>query len=105
MFTADAESEAEEKILSDGHDISAQILQVGHHGSANSTSPAFLGRVQPQAAVISCGRHNEYGHPSDELIDRLKDAVVRIYRTDENGAVSFLTDGSSVRVKTFRKIQ
>lgn len=105
LFMADTECETEDYMLSDNSSISAQILQIGHHGSAKSTSPVFLEAVQPQAAVISCGRNNDYGHPSDKLIDRLAGAGVRIYRTDKNGAISFSTDGESIKVHTFRKFR
>lgn len=105
LFMADTECETEDYMLSDNSSISAQILQIGHHGSAKSTSPVFLEAVQPQAAVISCGRNNDYGHPSDKLIDRLGGAGVRIYRTDKNGAISFSTDGESIKVHTFRNFR
>ncbi len=64
------------------------MLKVGHHGSAYSTSDAWLNRVRPRIAVISCGRHNSFGHPSPDTLERLRRHGVRVYRTDEGGAVT-----------------
>ena len=63
------------------------LLKVAHHGSKNSTSDEFLERVNPDIAVISCGKKNRYGHPHDELLNRLKKINTTIFRTDMDGAV------------------
>ena len=73
--------------------LASTLLKVGHHGAANSTQPDFLARVMPQWAVISCGRHNHYGHPRPEVLRELQDAHVRTYSTDINGAACFRLDG------------
>ena len=71
-------------LLSSVNDI--DCLVIGHHGSKYSTSKEFLERTNPETAIISSG-YNPYGHPSDEVIDRLTDKNVVIYRTDQVGSI------------------
>lgn len=77
------------------------LLKAGHHGSRFATSPDLLAFFRPEAAVFSCGRKNRYGHPAGETVERLKEAGARIFDTRTDGAVSFLTDGKKVHVRTF----
>lgn len=93
LFTGDAEAESEEKITADIH---ADVLKVGHHGSRTSTSDEFLKRVSPSYAVISCGEDNSYSHPHKATLNRLKAAGVYILRTDINGNITFVSDGSEL---------
>jgi competence protein ComEC len=74
----------------------ATLLKVAHHGSASGTSADLLATVRPHYAVISVGARNGYGHPRFEVLQRLQQAGVKTYRTDEEGAVSFYLDGTSV---------
>ena len=74
----------------------ADVLKVDHHGSATSTTPELLAAVQPRFAVISAGYGNSFGHPRQVVLDRLEAAHVRTYRTDLQGAVTFLLDGKRV---------
>lgn len=69
------------------------VLKLGHHGSKNSSSEAFLARVQPEYVLISAGNGNRYGHPHEETLERVKECGAGIYRTDEMGAVTIRTDG------------
>jgi competence protein ComEC len=105
MLAADAGEEVERRILHTGARVESQVLQVGHHGSARATSPGWLAAVNPRIAVISCGRHNEYGHPSRDVLDRLNSRGTRVYRTDRNGAVMVSTDGRTVRVRGWRGVR
>lgn len=103
LFTGDAEEEEESDILDDpAADVSADILKIGHHGSRWSSSTPFLRAVHPAAAVISVGEHNRYGHPHPEVLERLQEAGVRVYRTDRDGAVMVETDGERLHVRTVR---
>jgi competence protein ComEC len=86
LLTGDTEAEAEAAM--GDQDVRADVLKVGHHGSAYSSSDTWLDRVQPKIAVISCGRHNSFGHPSLETLARLQRHHVRTYRTDQDGAVT-----------------
>lgn len=96
LFTGDAEWEAEHDLLNAGVDLSADVLKVGHHGSESSTSYWFLREVSPSYAVISVGKENQYGHPSESTIRKLQDADVNIIRTDLSGLVECVSDGEQV---------
>lgn len=98
LFTGDAEWEAEQSLLRSGGDLSADILKVGHHGSRWSTTDPFLAKVRPKAAVISSGKSNVYGHPSQEVLTRLKRQNIALYRTDTHGATTIETDGQRIRI-------
>lgn len=102
LFTGDAEREEEEEILSSGADISADVLKVGHHGSKNSTVYPFLRAVEPQYAVISVGKDNSYGHPTEEALSRLRDADVTVYRTDMQGHITAKSDGKEITFTTVK---
>ena len=102
LFTGDAEHEVEDWILENGYNVEATVLQVGHHGSDTSTSYRWLYEVDPEYAVISVGEGNSYGHPHKEVISRLNDADVDIYRTDLDGTVICVSDGESVWFTTER---
>jgi competence protein ComEC len=71
------------------------VLKVGHHGSAYSSTPAFIAAVHPTYAIISVGRHNLFGHPAPSTMETLQRSGARVYRTDENGAVTVTTDGKT----------
>jgi competence protein ComEC len=94
LLEGDAEKKSEEQIA--GESPEADLLKVGHHGSATSTTPLFLDHVHPRFAVISVGARNTYGHPRAEVLARLGAAHIQTYRTDLNGAVTFYMDGKSV---------
>lgn len=100
LFTGDAEEIAENDILNSDFDISANVLKVGHHGSDTSTSDEFLKAVNPQYAVISCGKDNQYGHPYEATLQKLKNNNIEILRTDENGTIIFSTDGENLKIIT-----
>ncbi len=98
LFTGDAGVSAERRFLSDGIDLHADILKVGHHGSAYSSSPNFIAAVHPNYAAISVARHNMFGHPAPSTIDTLQRFGTCVYRTDEDAAIAIATDGSHIDV-------
>jgi len=100
LFAADAEPQTERWLLASGARLPAQVLKVAHHGGRYSSTARFLNAVAPQAAVISVGVVNEYGHPTPEAIARLERARARVYRTDQDGTVTVETDGSRIQVTT-----
>jgi competence protein ComEC len=103
LFTGDAESATEQRMVSTAGDgLRADILQVGHHGSNTSTTPAFLAAVDPAIAIYSAGTGNPYGHPHAEVLDRLSAADVDTYGTDVHGHVVVVTDGAGWSVSTQR---
>jgi competence protein ComEC len=95
MLEGDAEAPIEQAMLAEPG-LASTLLKVGHHGSITSTRPEFLARVAPQWAVISCGLHNRYGHPREEVLQALQDAHVRTYQTDTDGITCFRLDGKTV---------
>src|SRR5260370_11008482 len=103
LLPGDAEKQVEREILSENgaEAMRAGVLKVGHHGSKNSTIPEFLAAVRPRVGIISAGEENPYGHPHAELLDRLEGAGVRILRTDRDGAVHVLTDGTRLEITCF----
>ncbi|MGA7375497.1 MAG: hypothetical protein WBW36_04060, partial [Candidatus Sulfotelmatobacter sp.] len=78
------------------HHPHADLLKVGHHGSATSTTPEILAATKPNFAVISVGFHTSYGLPKPDVLTRLAAAGIHVYRTDLDGAVTFYLDGHSV---------
>lgn len=92
LLTGDAEEKTEYQLINSGVGLEAQILQVGHHGSKSSTSENFLKAVNPKTAVIQVGKNNRYGHPSQEVLGRLKNISPKIFRTDVDGDIEFLCD-------------
>ena len=102
LLTADTMWEAEFELIADRANLRSTVLKVAHHGSNTSTTPEFLAVVNPQVAVISAGTDNPFGHPSDEVMARLKERVGldKIYRTDKQGNIEFITDGERLWVKT-----
>lgn len=102
LFTGDMERNAEEDLLAHwGEDaLRADVLKTGHHGSDTSTSYPFLRAVMPQIAVISVGAGNSYGHPDDAVLSRLSDEGAAVYRTDECGDITVVSDGETLTVTT-----
>lgn len=94
LLEGDAEQPIEDAMLTEPG-LQSTLLKVGHHGSITSTRPEFLARVAPQWAVISCGLHNRYGHPRQEVLEELQDAHVHTFRTDLNGISCFVLDGKT----------
>lgn len=100
LFTGDAEEQSEFEMLAGSRGVTpkADVLKVGHHGSHSSTTPTFLRAVNPRYAVISVGAGNDYGHPHQEILQRLRG--VKVYRTDLDGTVVFTTNGKDISVTT-----
>jgi len=100
MFDGDAEAVSEMEMVKKGFDLKADVLKVGHHGSNSSTCANFLSAVNPKYAVISVGADNNYGHPSQSTMDRLKASNIQVYRTDENGTIIATSNGQDITFST-----
>ena len=100
LLTGDISQTVEEQLLDIGH---MDVLQVAHHGSYTSSSAVFLQAISPHYALISCGKDNDYGHPHDVVLSRLKDAGAAIYRTDETGTLVVHIHEGQISVKTENK--
>lgn len=102
LLTGDAETLSEREMIKGGYLHHVDVYKAGHHGSSSSSSKAFLREITPDAAVISCGAGNSYGHPTDAALKRLYEYTSEIYRTDLNGSVVFESDGEKIKVMTER---
>jgi beta-lactamase superfamily II metal-dependent hydrolase len=99
LLAGDAEEQTEHRLETKELDLEARVLKVGHHGSKYASSDSFLKRVKPQIAIVSCGAWNRYGHPSQPVLDRLKAANVKLYRTDLHGEITITTRGAADDIK------
>ena len=81
--------------------LKCTVLKVAHHGSLSSTSDAFLAAADPDYAVISVGKGNEYGHPHQSTLNKLDNMGVRVFRTDELGTIHIAMDGENVRISAY----
>lgn len=97
LLTADIGTNIEDR-LREHHDLSADILKIGHHGSKYSSGPAFLRAVRPALAVVSSGSRNTYGHPSPDVLERLSAARVPLFRTDQRGTITVRREEGKLRV-------
>ncbi len=95
IFTCDAARDVEDHLISisSSTELKSDVLKVGHHGSRYSSSNEFLDAVAPTYAAISVGAHNRYGHPTEETLGRLVAHHIPISRTDQEGAIVFVSDG------------
>jgi competence protein ComEC len=101
LFTGDIEQEAESALLRTNVNLRATVLKVPHHGSQTSSSDAFLQAVDPSIAVFSVRRDSRFGHPHPSVVARYKALGVRLFRTDEHGAIHLRTDGQAVWVTPY----
>lgn len=96
IFTGDAEHSSEADMINSGIDLSCNVLCLGHHGSASSTSWDFLQKTVPEFAVISCGADNQYGHPDKDTLDKLSSMEIELFRTDKQGTITVESDGKNL---------
>ncbi len=94
IFSGDAEAESELDLVDEyGNYLSSTVMKVGHHGSSTSSCAKYLNAVNPRYAVISCGVDNSYGHPHEVTLEKLEEAGITYYRTDEQGTIICESDG------------
>lgn len=92
LFTGDADKKVERGLIFNKINIKADFLNVGHHGSKNSSDPEFVSAVNPAAAIIQSGKNNRYGHPHQETLNTLNDLGIKILRNDLSGDINFVCD-------------
>ena len=95
LLEGDAQKQVERRVV-EIHHPRADLIKIGHHGSANATTAELVDSARPQFAIVSVGSGNSFGLPKNEVLSRLQAAETRVYRTDLDGAVSFFLDGRSV---------
>ena len=98
LFTGDASTKVEEQL--NKSDLQSTVLKVGHHGSSTATNEEFLNTVNPQYAVISVGVDNQYEHPHTTVLNTLASHNITTYRTDQDGTIKIITDGTNIEVNT-----
>lgn len=96
LFMGDAEDKEEMELLSAWPDLTAEILKIGHHGSKNSSNQLFLDKIKPKISIISVGAKNRYGHPTGEVLDKLKKIGSEILRTDLGRDIAMETEGKGI---------
>ncbi|OTP12025.1 hypothetical protein A5844_000240 [Enterococcus sp. 10A9_DIV0425] len=89
LLLGDLNQEKELEILKKYPQLKADVVKLGHHGSRSSSHPLFLSSIKPTVGIISNGLNNRYGHPNAEVIDTLRDQYIKIFRTDQQGAIHF----------------
>ncbi len=102
LLTGDIEKETEARLVQEEPDLRADVLKVAHHGSRTSSTHDFLARVRPQHAIISAAHPSPFGHPHPEVVERLRRTGARLWATGNCGAITVSTDGSDLRVGTFK---
>lgn len=105
LFTGDAGFDEEKSLLDSGAELGSDILKVGHHGAAKSSGEDFLRAVSPQWAIISVGKDNDFGHPTDETLERLSKAGANVLRTDKNGTIVANSDGKTITLSAERNFK
>jgi competence protein ComEC len=102
LLTGDAEAETEERLMASGANIRAKVLKVGHHGSRYASSEKFLRQGGFEAAIISDGADNRYGHPNQDTLDRFRRLGLKVHRTDLEGEVTILSRGNGYEIRPER---
>ena len=95
LFMGDASKNVEKKILD--KDIACDVIKIGHHGSEYSTSSDFINKVNPKYAVIEVGKNNIYEHPRQVILDRLSEKDIKVFRTDIDGTINFISNGNIIK--------
>jgi len=96
IFTGDAEAGSERALVASGQNINSDVIKIGHHGSRTSTTEAFIDAVAPVVAVITVGAGNQFGHPHEEVLARLTDRGISVYRTDTMGTIKMASNGTQI---------
>jgi len=102
LLTGDATKETEEELILKGLNLKADVLKAGHHGSKYSSGLDFLKEVEPEYAIISVGKDNDFGHPSLRVLDNFRKIKAEVLRTDKKGDIIFESNGQILTLKTER---
>ncbi|MDN6162280.1 MAG: MBL fold metallo-hydrolase, partial [Atopostipes sp.] len=96
LFTGDAEKKSEENMVNSDYNLEADVLKVGHHGGDTSSKEDFLTEVKADYGIISAGEDNQYGHPHSNVMERLRNHGMKIFRTDKDGTIIAVSDGENI---------
>jgi competence protein ComEC len=103
LIPGDISAEVEKQLIKSKTDLRSDVLVAPHHGSGYSSSAEFIKAVACRYAIVSAGKANVFHHPHPSTLQRYNDAGVNIFRTDRDGAVTLLTDGTKLNIDTFQK--
>ncbi|WP_246879925.1 DNA internalization-related competence protein ComEC/Rec2 [Bacillus suaedae] len=103
LFTGDLEEEGEKGLLNRYPNLQVDLLKVGHHGSKTSTTEALLEQLKPKGALISVGRNNHYGHPNPDVLSRLETDNIKVWRSDQDGAVQLELRNGMIKLTKAKK--
>ncbi len=101
LYMGDASIKTEESIINNYNLPQVDVLKVGHHGSKTSSSKLFLSYVKPKISVISVGKNNSFGHPNQEIVERLNEFKSKIYRTDKLGSIEIKINRNGYKIRTY----
>ena len=101
LITGDLNREREQELLAADINPRSTVLKAGHHGSDTSSSPEFLQAVQPSYGIFCVGVDNSFGHPKPKIVERYRNLGIKTFRTDEDGAIVFHTDGDRISLETY----
>lgn len=100
LFTGDASEKIEKELIKEKINLKSDILKVSHHGSKTGTSEEFLKSVKPKIALIGVGENNKFGHPTEDVIKRLTENKIKIYRTDTDGEIRIkIKKSKNIKIK------
>ena len=100
LFTGDASEKIEKELIKENINLKSDILKVSHHGSKTGTSEEFLKSVKPKIALIGVGENNKFGHPTEDVIKRLTENKIKIYRTDTDGEIRIkIKKSKNIKIK------
>ena len=102
LLTGDIEQEVEYRLMGKGFPIKADLLKIPHHGSASSSTQAFLESVKPSYAILSVSGQKPGRLPHPEVLRRYERLGTRIFRTDKHGAITVVTNGEKIEIETFQ---
>ncbi len=102
LFCGDASTLSEVEMMDNDYTLKSTVYKVSHHGSKTASCGPFLDAVSPEYAVISCGKDNDYGHPHAEVLERLAERGVKVFRTDEQGTIVAVSSGNGITWSTER---
>ncbi|HQU83846.1 MAG TPA: ComEC/Rec2 family competence protein, partial [Pyrinomonadaceae bacterium] len=103
LFTGDIEKETENFLSKNPSLLQSNVIKTAHHGSKTSSIQDFISSTNAEYAIISVGKHSQFGHPHKEVVERWKNSGAKIYKTGEKGTITISTDGKDFELQTFQK--
>lgn len=103
LLTGDIEKETERELLQTPELLQSNVVKAAHHGSKTSSTQPFIEATKAKLVVISVGKHSQFGHPHEEVVERWQNSDAKIMTTGEKGTITIISDGKTISAKTFQK--